>query len=103
MEKSVFKVELVIRPPLSYDVSKKSGGVTLRPDVFEGEKLEDLIKRLVDQTPKALQRVYDSAHGEFLPLVVTAVNGTIVNRADALKKELADGDQITWFLMYTGG
>lgn len=103
MGKAIFKVELVIRPPLSYDVSKKSGGITIHPEVFEGEKLGGLITRLINQTPDILQRVYDSSKGEILPLTITVVNGSIVNRADVLAKELVDGDQITWFLMYTGG
>ncbi len=103
MDKSVYKVELVIRPPLSYDVSKKSGGITIHPEIFEGEKLGGLITRLIDQTPDILQRVYDPAKGEILPLIITVVNGSIVNRADVLQKELADGDRITWFLTYTGG
>lgn len=103
MEKSVFKVELVIRPPLSYDVSNKSGGVTIHPEVFEGEKLGELITSLVNQKPEILQRVYDSVNGEILPLVITVINGSIVNRVDALQQELATGDQITWFLTYTGG
>ena len=103
MEKSVSKVELIIRPPLSYDVSKKSGGITINPEVFEGEKLGGLITRLVNQTPDLLQRVYDSARGEIFPPIITIVNGSIVNRVDALEKELVNGDQITWFLMYAGG
>jgi molybdopterin converting factor small subunit len=103
MEKSVFKVELVIRPPLSYDVSKKSGGITIHPEVLEGEKLGGLIARLTSQTPDILRRVYDPVKGEILPLIITVVNGSIMNRVDAMEKEMADGDQITWFLTYTGG
>jgi molybdopterin converting factor small subunit len=103
MEKSVSKVELNIRPPLSYDVSKKSGGITIHSDVFEGENLGGLIARLANQTPRAFRRLYDPAKGEIFPPVITVVNGAIVNRADALEKELFDGDKITWFLMYAGG
>jgi sulfur carrier protein ThiS len=103
MGKTVFTVELHIHPPLSYDISRKPGGITLHPEIFEGEKLGDLVTRLIRQTPEILGRVYDSAKAEILPFVVTAVNGSIVNRDDALGKALANGDRINWFLTYTGG
>lgn len=100
---SIAKVELHIRPPLSYEVSKKAGGLIINPEVFEGETLGGLLARLAIQTPEIFQHVYDPDEGEIFPPIVTVVNGATMNRSEALEKELADGDQIAWFLMYAGG
>jgi len=97
------KVELQIQPPLSYEITKQAGGLKMEEEILEGETLGELLVRLVRQNPPAFQHVYDSDIKEILPPIVTVVNGTTMPRADAIARKLADGDKITWLLMYAGG
>jgi len=97
------KVELQIRPPLSYEITKQAGGIKMEEEILEGETLGQLLVRLERQTPPAFQHIYDADKREILPPIVTVVNGTTIPRAGAIARELADGDKITWLLMYAGG
>jgi sulfur carrier protein ThiS len=99
----IASVELQIRPPLSYGVSKRAGGLVIQEDIVEGETLGDVLARLAVRNPEAVQQIRDHAKGEIHPPVVTVVNGTVVHRSEATQRVLLDGDRISWFLMYAGG
>ena len=96
-------VELHIRPPLSYGVSKKAGGLVLQEEIAEGETLGDMLARLAARTPEAFQQIFDSASGQINSSILTIVNGTLLHRSAAMQRELLDGDRISWLLMYAGG
>ena len=96
-------VELHIRLPIIFNITKKPGGLKLEEDIREHETLGALLSRLEAQNPVVFQHIYDREKGEIHPPVVTVVNGTTVRRSDAVVRELADGDKITWFMMYAGG
>ena len=96
-------VELYIRPPLSYGVSKKAGGLVMKEGIVEGETLGELLARLEARTPQAFQHIFDSGKGQIQSSVITVVNGTVLRRSKAIQSVLADGDRITWFLTYAGG
>jgi sulfur carrier protein ThiS len=96
-------VELHIRPPLSYEVSKLTGGLVIQEKISENETLGDLLTRLDAKNPTLFKKIYDSSNQEIQKSIVTVVNGITVPRSEAMARELLDGDKIAWFLMYAGG
>jgi len=100
---SMGSVELHIRPPLSYEVTKLAGGLITREEINEHETLGGLLARLDAKNPALFQKIYDSSNQEIQKSIVTVVNGTTVQRSEAMARDLHDGDKITWFLMYAGG
>lgn len=72
-------------------------------EAFEGETLRDLLARLETKNPAAFKYIYNADIGEIRPPIVSVVNGITVHRSEVIKRELEDGDKITWFFMYTGG
>lgn len=96
-------VELYIRPPLSYEVSKLAGRLVIQEEINKNETLGDLLARLDSKNPTLFQKIYDSSNQDIQKSIVTVVNGITVPRSEAMARELLDGDKITWFLMYAGG
>jgi sulfur carrier protein ThiS len=99
----VASVGLNIRPPLSYGVSKRAGGLVIKEEIVEGETLGDLLVRLAVRNPGAFRQVFDAGSGELHAPVVTVVNGTLWRRSEAMQRVLVDGDNIAWLLIYAGG
>jgi molybdopterin converting factor small subunit len=96
-------VELHVRPPLSYGISEKAGGLILREEIASGETLGELLARLEARSPEAFQQIFDSGTRRIRLSIVTVVNGILLRRTEAMQRVLLDGDRITWLLMYAGG
>jgi hypothetical protein len=99
----IASVVLHIRPPLSYEITKKAGGLILEEEIQNGETLRSLLIRLNVLNPAAFEHVYDPDKNDLLPPIVTVLNGVTLRRTEALSRKLVNGDKITWFLMYAGG
>ena len=97
-------IELHVYPPLSYRISPRRAGVlvleqTIRPD----ETLGDLLSRLRDGDPTAWQDIYDGPARQVKPIIATLLNGKALPNSTAARAPLADGDRITFHLVYGGG
>jgi molybdopterin converting factor small subunit len=101
--RSKASVELHVRPPLSYGISKKAGGLIMQEEITDGETPGDILARLEARSPEAFQQIFDSGRGQIRPSIVTVVNGILLRRSEPMQPVLLDGDRISWFLMYAGG
>ena len=97
-------VELYVYPPLSYRMSSQRVGIlVLEQTIHQGETLGDLLRKLWDGNPDAWQDIYDAQARQIKPIIATLLNAKALSNPTAAQTPLADGDQITFHLVYGGG
>ena len=75
----------------------------LERTIHQGETLGDLLSRLWDGNPEAWQDIYDAETRQVKPVIATRLNGKALPNSTAARAPLADGDQVTFHLVYGGG